>query len=264
MSNFLKAAAARNSANEAYKTAFRAEMRSLKPMTDSDFLATLDVLIECVVEARKGGRDVENAVDHFRAGLVFDLNWGCDAPDCFDDLSEPVRWELLARFVKRYEMIKATLSKHLWELKGLEKSDDSYGDFIDSLPLAGRAVQDGLFQEDIATYKQLEKALEDNPLKDFILSGENYIEMALERMLEKAFLSVARSMEDDEDEDRPRENPHCVVQMVPIKERDWGDTMGMQLNVRGPFRDHHEAEKFAKQEDHDGMVVKIFGGTVLR
>lgn len=264
MSNFIKAAIARNKANEEYKSAFRAEMRSLKPMTDEDFLATMDVFIDCMVDARKHKRDVESAVDHLRAGCVFDLNWGCEAPDVFADCSEPVRWELMARFVKRYEILKATLSKKLWELPGLSRGDDSYGDLIDSLPLAGRAVMDGIFKDDIANYKQLEKALADNPLKDFILHGENYIEMALERMLEKAFLSVARDMEDDDEEDRPRENPHCVVEFVPIKERDWGDTMGMQLSVRGPFRDHYEAEKFAKQEDKGGMIVKIYGGTVLK
>lgn len=264
MSNLIEAAKTRNAAAKAYKEAFRAEMRALKPMTDEDFLATLDVFISCVVDAREHKRDVDNAVDHLRAGLVFGLNWGCEAPDCFADCSQPVRWELFARFVNRYEMLKNTLSKKLCELPGLERGDDGYGDFIDSLPLAGRAVQDGIFQDDIANYKQLEKALEDNPLKDFILHGENYIEMALERALEKAFLSVVNEIEADEEDDRPRENPHCVIEMVPIKERSWGDTMGMQINVRGPFHDHYEAEKFAKQEEKGGMVVKIYGGTVKR
>ena len=264
MSNeLLKAAITRNKANEAFKTAFRAEMRSLKPMHDDEhFNGVLDALSKMVQQGRKSGRDMESVMHNFMCACVYQT-YG-EVPDAFDDLSQPVAWELMARFHNRYETVKATLSKVMWEMKGLSRSDDSYGDLIDSLPLAGREIIDRIVTEDIATYKQLEKALADHPLKDFILHGENYVEMKLEEALEKAFLSVARDAEFDEDEDRPRENPHCVVQMVPIKERSYGDTMGVQLNVVGPFRDHWEADKYLKQEEKDGMVVKLYGGTVLK
>jgi len=260
MSNLIQTAKARNAASKAYKEAFKAELRSLKPMETEDFFVVLEALAERVLSDKSRG--IGSAMHNFMCNCVYQSYGPCPAP--FDDLSKPVAWELMCRFHNKYEEVKATLSKKMWEMKGLERGDDGYGDLIDSLPLAGRKVVESILNDDIANYKQLEKALNDDPLKNFILHGENYIEMKLEEALEKAFLSVVRDLDDEDEDDRPRENPHCVVQTVPIKERSYGDTMGVQLNVVGPFRDHYEAEKFAKQEKQGGMVVKLYGGTVLK
>lgn len=259
MSNFIQTAKARNAAQEAYKKAFWAELRSLKPMPTEEFFVTVEALAKVVEQDRKRG--MGSAMHNFFCNNVYQSYGQCAWP--FDDLSKPVAWELMARFHNKYEEVKSTLSKKCWELKGLERGDDGYGDLMDSLPLAGRAVVEGLLNDDIANYKQLEKALADHPLKDFILNGENYVEMKMEEKLEEAFLSVVRDLDEDDEDDRPRENPHCVIKTVPIKERDWGDTMGLQINVVGPFRDHYEAEKYAKQEG-DCSVVKLYSGTVLK
>lgn len=103
-------------------------------------------------------------------------------------------WERMCSFLKRYEIVKAKLSKKCYEMPGLERGDDGRSDLIDSLPLAGRKVYEGILDDDIANFKQLEKAL-DGPLKRSILEGENYIEMRLEGAIKKAFLSIARDFE---------------------------------------------------------------------
>ncbi len=259
----LEAAQAKNAADKAYRSAFISEMHTLKPMDDSPFLAVLDCLIAQVKESRSRGKDVESAMDSFRAGLIFGCGWGTTPPADWPD-TKAKRWEAMARFGRRYEVLKATLSKLCYELKGLERGDDGYGDFIDSLPLAGRAVLDGLIQEDIANYKQLEKALADNPLKDFILNGENYIAMKMEEMLCEAYTQVARELTPPDEDDRPRENPHVVVNVTRKESPDrWSrDTVGLTLTVSGPFRDEYEAGKFVKQNGKECHAVRLYHGIV--
>jgi len=207
MDTLLKAATDKLNANRAYNAAIREEMRRIEPMADSEFLAALDRLIEGVKRDRKRG--IQSAMHNIMCNWVYGSGFG-DPPDGWP--STPDRsvmrcdreeeegalmlkcWQTSVAFRNRYEGLKSTLSKKLWDLPGLERGDDGYGDLMDSLPLAGRAVLDGIFQDDIANFKQLEKALADNPLKDFILNGENYIAMKLTEALEQAFLSVARDL----------------------------------------------------------------------
>lgn len=230
-------------------------------MTTEEFWQVIPSLAKRVLS----DRDIEPAMHNFMCNNVYQSYGDCAEP--FEDLSSPVAWELAVRFLNKYEEVKSTLHKKCYDLRGLERGDDGYGDLMDSLPLAGKDIVDGLMNDDIATYKQLQEAFtlkNDQPLKKFILNGENYICMKLEEKLQEAYLAVSRDLEDD-DEDGccQREDPHVVCVTTAGKE---GYTLfGMQVRVRGPFMDRHEAEQFAKQQDEGtGIVVKLFGGVVKR
>ena len=261
MSNLIQTAKARNEANKAYKTAVSAEMRSLKPMDPEEFWETL----ACLASNLKAGKtSVDSAMHNFMCNAVYQSYGTC--PPCFDELSKHFAWELACRFLRKYEEVKATLSKKMHDMKGLDRGDDGYGDLMDSLPLAGRDIVDAIMSDDIANYKQLEKALgevhEKHSLKKFILDGENYITMKLEEALVKAYLSVVRDIDDEGYSEERRSDPHVVLVTTTSKQ---GYTLfGMQVNVRGPFQDRYEAEAFAKQEDGACTVVKLFGGVVKK
>jgi len=254
MSNLKELAKARREANDAYGKAFRKEVQSLKPMDTAEFWEVIPALTARVTK----DRDVDAAMHNLMCNAVYQSYGECPTP--FEDLSQPIAWELMVRFFNKYEEVKSTLSKKCQELRGLERGDDGYGDLMDSLPLAGEDVVNGLMSDDIATYKQLESAITSSALKKLVLHGENYICMKLEETLQKAYLSVSRDEEDDEDR-RPGE-PHVVITNKPYKEQSWGRSTGVMQMVVGPFHDHYEAEAYAKQEG--GVATKLFGGVVTR
>jgi hypothetical protein len=259
MSNLKDLAKARRDSNKAYETAFRKEVRSLKPMDTEEFWEVIPALAVLLTE----GRDVDSAMHNFMCNAVYQSYGDCPAP--FEDLSSPVAWELMVRFLNKYEEVKRSLSKKCHDLRGLERGDDGYGDLMDSLPLAGVDVVHGLMVDDIATYKQLEEAFtlkNDQPLKKFILDGENYITMKLEEALQKAYLSTSVSQDDEDEMDRRETDPHVVITNKAHKEQSWGRTHGVMQVVVGPFDNHHDAEAFADQ--NGGTALKLFGGTVKR
>jgi len=249
MSNLLQTAKALNEAKGAYGKAIRAEMASFQPMDIDTFWEVNAVYAKKIQQRRKYGTGVKDGSHNLMCEYVYS-----------GDGTKKDGWESMVRFLARYEQVKCALSKKLNEMPGLDRGDDGYGDLMDSLPLAGKAVFDGLMGDDIANFKQLEKALDEHPLKDFILNGENYVCMTLGTAIEKAFLSAARDL--DEDEDRREPDPHVV--MVTTQNKQGYTLFGMQVNVRGPFRDRYEAEAFAKQEDGACTVVKLFGGVVKK
>ena len=258
MSNLQQLAKARRETDEAYSKAFRATVRTLTPMTTEDFWKVIPFLGERL----EADRDVDAAMHNFMCNNVYQSYGECAEP--FEDLSSPVAWELAVRFLNKYEEIKSTLYKKCHDLRGLERGDDGYGDLMDSLPLAGQKIVDGLMNDDIATYKQLEKAFtgRDNAATaKFILNGENYITMKLEEALEKAYLGVSRDLEDDGEYER-EPDPHVVITNQPHKETSWGRTHGVMQMVVGPFRDSTEAELYVNQ--NKGVAVKLFGGVVKR
>lgn len=166
-----------------YRKAVTALAYNVEPMGDDEFYDALAVLADGAVRDRKRG--VKSAIHNFFCATVWQSYGRC--PSAFNGLSGLEAWQLMARFLKRYEQLKSQLSKKCNDLPGLERGDDGYGDLMDSLPLAGRFVVTGLLEDDIANFKQLEKAISDHPLKDFILDGENYITMTLEDKLRDAF-----------------------------------------------------------------------------
>ena len=82
-------------------------------------------------------------------------------------------------------------------MPGVAKGDDGYGDWTDALPLGGREFVEGIMNDDIANYKQVDTALETCApgLKTLIQEGENYIEMSFEDKLIDHFAYAVREEE---------------------------------------------------------------------
>jgi hypothetical protein len=112
------------------------------------------------------------------------------------------RWLTAAKFLAAYKRWSGKLSEKCWEMPGVEKSDDSYGDWTDALPLGGRKFVTGILEDDIANYKQVDKALDEHSptLKKLIQDGENYIEMKFEDELIEHFSYAAREEAEPKEE----------------------------------------------------------------
>jgi hypothetical protein len=178
-------------ADEQYRKAFNSFMAELDELEDTElFWRITDIL----AEAFKGKRTppTESAVHNlFHACL-----WSNRVVEGIYQTSELAAWSQMAQYCISLRELKRALSTKLWDLPGLERGDDGYGDLIDCLPLAGRKVIEGIFEDDIANYKQLAKAVSDHPLGDsFFLYGEHYIDMGLEEKVKDAFCSILRSLD---------------------------------------------------------------------
>lgn len=262
MDELLKQARATHEVEKAYDDAFRKNKWTLKPLDAEAFWLIIDSLRGNLEGGLAVGRRVESEVHNLMCQYVHGSYSRPKIPDWPEE--KLARWENMVRFLVKYEEVKATLSKKMHDMKGLERGDDGYGDLMDSLPLAGREVVSGIMVDDIANYKQLVKALKDYPLKDFILNGENYVEMALESKLKEQLPGILACMDYD-DEDRPREaiEPHVVLILEPVKPKQpWGNTESMSLKVRGPFKNGHEAALFVEQQG--GQKLRLLEGIVKR
>ena len=247
----IELARAKTAADTAYEQAFRAHLRSFKPLDTEKFWVILDQFKDEIIARVNRGTNVKDGAHNLMCRLVHN-----------DD--NPLKsWEDMVRFLSKYEEVSATLSKKCFEMKGLERGDDGYGDLMDSLPLAGRVVVDGIMSDDIANYRQLTKALAEHPLKKFILDGENYVHMTFERVLQKAFTSVTRDRKKDDDLPE-RVEPHVVLLVKPAKPtRSYGECQEITIGVRGPYKNAHEAEKYVEQEG-SGIAVRVYSAPVLQ
>lgn len=238
-------------ADEVYGVAFRAHLRTFKPMDTSLFWEVIEKFSENISARLKYGSGVKDGAHN----LLCELVYGNAEED------QMAAWEDMARFLACYELVTHNLSIKMADMPNLDRGDDGYGDLVDSLPLAGQKIVNAITEDDIANSKQLDKALADHPLGKFILEGENYICMSFEKVLLKAFVSVSREQEEEEREEA--RIPHVVVSMEPVKaDRPWGDTEAMIMKVRGPFKNGNEAAQFV--ENQGGQLVRLLEGIVKR
>jgi hypothetical protein len=262
--DIIEKARAQFAANEAYEAAFRAHMHTFKPLDTETFWVVLDSLKDNLVSGLKAGRKVESEVHNLMCTFVHGSYRVAPIKDWPED--KMGRWENMVRFLRCYELVSHNLSIKMDRMPGLERGDDGYGDLMDSLPLAGREIVRAITEDEIANYKQLEKALVEHPLKKFVLGGENYVRMALEEKLKEQFPSIVKCMElEGEDRESPETvAPHVVLMVRPAKpENAWGDTQEITIAVRGPYKNGHEAAKYAEQEGC-GIPVRVYAGAVLR
>lgn len=251
MSNVIELAKAKAQADKEYGEAFRAHLRVFKPLDDEEFWPILELFQGNVVSRLKYGNGVKEGAHNLLCELVYHRT-GEDRMDA---------WENMARFLARYEQNTRRLSAKMNDMPNLDRGDDSYGDLLDSLPLAGKEIFDAIMGDDIANNKQLEKAFIDHPLGKVILHGENYVCMTFEKVLLKSFVSVSRDHEEDREEALI---PHVALVVEPVKaDRPWGDVEGLKTMVRGPFRNGNEAAQFAEQNP-GAQIVRLFEGLVKR
>lgn len=133
---------------------------------------------------------VKRAVDNVIWDILNDGNWSMES------------WDKCCRLVETYSSLVSKLSKHCWEMKGVDKGDDAYGDWTECLPLAGRKVIEGILEDDLATFKQVGAAITRHrpKLVKLIQEGENYVRMVMDNVLEEYFTNVVRHLEDEEED----------------------------------------------------------------
>lgn len=184
MSNIIELAQASVKANDEYEQAMRLHLRSFNPLDLDQFWGAVADLAKNMEH-----RSVEMSIHNWFCAFVYH-SYGKHGVEGWPE-DEMTSWEHAARFLARYEQVKVALAKKMNAMPNLGRSDDGYGDLMDSLPLAGEEVCTAIMEDDIANNKQLEAAFEDHPLKDFILHGENYVELKFMEKLRESFLSIA-------------------------------------------------------------------------
>lgn len=134
------------------------------------------------------------------------------------------QWYAAARFVSKYREIKESLYKACWDLPkegGAYKGDDSYGDWIDALPLAGKEVINRLLSQsaklDYAGIDAAIHAAYGGEMRDLVMEGENYIESTIREKLEEMFPHIARNTPDDVAFPPPVEREYAVTWKIDIR-----------------------------------------------
>lgn len=190
--DLINVANAYNDAKAAYTKAARAAIDAVEPTQDDDFFwSVVEEAAKRLVSYGAVSSEVRRSVGNALWNIMNEGDWSLEA------------WERCASVYRRYRQLVSRLSDKCWEMPGVEKSDDSYGDWTDALPLAGRKVVEGIFEDDIANYKQVGKAIEEcqPKLLKRIQNGENYVAMKMEEVLIEKLASVAgqaRRADDDE------------------------------------------------------------------
>lgn len=160
--------------NHAYRGAFIRYMASLEPLPLDrfwDLLERVKVEIHQYRYGYKRSNGVEQGADEFfRKALVGDGDYTME--ECY-------------RFTATYEQVVSRLSKRLGKL--FEYCGDSFGDLIDSLPLAGREFCEQKFYSEEHLHDQI--AHLPAPWNKFV-GGEHYVEMSLEHCAKRRMLSV--------------------------------------------------------------------------
>jgi hypothetical protein len=265
MDELLKQARATHEIKKAYGDAFCKNKWALKPLDTEAFWVVINSFRDNLVSGLAAGRRVESEVHNLMCSYIHGT-YGQPSVDGWPE-EKLARWENMVRFLVKYEEVRDTLSKKMYDMKGLEdRGGDGYGDLMDSMPLAGREVVDGVMNDDIANYKQLEKALAEHPLKGFVLNGENYVRMTLEKVLKEQLPDILACMDYDEREERERPvEPHVVMIVEPlmVKYTYREEPSGVAVKVRGPFNSEQEADEFARQSGQ-GIVARLFEGIVKR
>lgn len=161
--------------DDKYENAYWEFRKSINPLALPKFWQMVSVLKELVYERKDQDDPAENAVDEFfRLAHVAipgrDRQEHTNEYTFADCIAFSVRWDDLNLYDALFDIVEG-------------KSDDSYGDLIDSLPFAGekfilRCQQRGFKNFD--EFKSVLKKTVGAWWYEYIYDGENYIGMKLD------------------------------------------------------------------------------------
>jgi len=190
-----------NQSQDNYRKAWNIFYAESEPMCSTDrFFEILEHFFGIIVDERsKGGRDMD-AVKRAAKELVrrshvehyYGENWAM--------LRFPFSFDEILMFARRWNDMYEELHKVLFDTV-TDKGDDSYGDFIDSLPLAGRHVVEkcleGGYSHRGLTHginHAMKKRDKGNTVVEveMVLQGENYFRMSLNDALKDMYPSIVR------------------------------------------------------------------------
>jgi len=113
-----------------------------------------------------------------------------------DNADTPLNaWVRCAYFASAYRALVAKLYSKCFEMPGVGKGDDSYGDWVDALPLAGESVITRILSGELDKYEAVYDAVSHKrcALLELIMEGENYVQSELDKKLVKRFASAVAS-----------------------------------------------------------------------
>jgi hypothetical protein len=163
-----------------YERSTRTYVRDCEPMDTDLFWEFLEYFAD-QIRSRKHykGDAVKEAAHNTMIKIVDRLNHDAHLN----------QWLRCAQFLAAYRHWSNKLHIKCEDMPGVQKSDDSYGDWTDALPLGGYKLAFGIMEGDIANYRQVGEALKIHRpnLKDMIQNGENYVKMSLEDQVIQRF-----------------------------------------------------------------------------
>lgn len=181
---------ARSKATEAFKASAEQLIDKFDPIDDDSFWTYIVLLQERLLYHDRPEHFVKRACEN----LIWEMVHG-EQPG-----GGLVGWQRGCEFLHAYRGLVSTLHRRCGEMRGLDKGDDSYGDFCDSLPLAGRKIVEALLDEEqcLWSYDRVQAELtadvHGGKLTELICEGENYFAMFLEDKLLYHFAAVARDL----------------------------------------------------------------------
>lgn len=204
-----------------YEKSVRSYVDQCNALDGEEFWPLVDALASEVTLNLKRNRTVKQAIDEFVRSRLFDQkhrDWGHgDRREYWAD-QMLATWQKLAEFTRAYRKVKAGLSRATRDWPDLDMSDDTFGDFVDSMVLGGKTKCQLICSGEISNRKQLGVNLFTHALENFILhQNENYIEMTIIEMLAEKLPSVARDFRDPYVEKVEKDPPSAVLRDMDLE-----------------------------------------------
>ena len=172
-----------NKVKSEYSDAVDGYIETCEPMYDDAFWPYLDRLAKNIEERKPYmGNPIKSGVHNTFLEIRAD-----------DKDGTPLRkWVRCVYFYAAYRDLVDKLYDTCFDMVGVEKSDDRYGDWVDALPLAGKRVVDAIFNDDLIKYSKVYTAVELDRIKlsTLIMDGENYVRSELVKWLIKGFANA--------------------------------------------------------------------------
>lgn len=183
--------------DQRYSTAVSKRIHSLGVMDAEEFWAWVDGLRKDVQREKHPQLVIKRVLDHFCWKVLHGSQWSMPA------------WEKCATFVNKWREVRAKLHHDLFDMPGVEKGDDGYGDWVELLVMLGHDICLRLMAGEYPAYDDVRRAVYQQaneegvkPARleayhDFIMNGEAHITHHLEESLKEYFTSAVRHTEED-------------------------------------------------------------------
>lgn len=237
------------SIGDRFERAVRSFIDQSNALDGEEFWPLVDRLATLISRNLKSSR---TAINEFVRSALFDQKHSASIRD--QDRREHWAeimlgsWVRLVEFVRAYRKVKVGLRRATQDWPDLDKSDDSFGDFIDALPLGGKTrtqlICGGIDGKGrIENYQQLGVNLFTFPLEQFIMNGENYVESTLTDALIEYLPSIARDFFADPRSEKLEKDPEprvercmdleaIVAALAPVMEKTTRPFPGLvQINL---------------------------------
>lgn len=192
----LTLARAHSQAKARFVGSFRDFADSVGPLHVDRFWPMVDALADTIVK-RKG--EPKRSISEWVRARLFDHQFrvvGAESPA--DAKQRTVNeWFTIVQFARQYRDVVRALYSACDRWPDLDMSDDTFGDFLDSLVLHGRRTTEMVINREIATKQALGVRLFTHPLENMILrNNENYILMSVHDALIEYAPTVTHDLTD--------------------------------------------------------------------